>query len=165
MIINKICFTVLVIALTLLNSDLAYANPNVSSLTFSQHSFEQIKKQHLGKRWLMLLWSVDCPPCFKELALVQKLSEKKPNIAVVIINADDHEDATEEREKVIRDFKLSQLPNFHFSDSSATQNRYIIDRTWYGELPRSYFIDKSGKFHGRSGLVSEQLLKKWLIEQ
>jgi len=52
-----------------------------------------------------------------------------------------------------------------FADGEGDRNRYLIDANWYGELPRSYFVEPSGKFHGKSGLVSESLLTKWLLEK
>ena len=68
----------------------------------------------------------------------------------------------EERTEIIEKFSLNHLKNFHFVDGQSDQSRYIIDSTWYGELPRSYFVQSNGKFHGKSGLVKESTLIKWL---
>lgn len=149
-----------VIIVTLFFSDYSFADPQV----FSKTAFEEIKKQHLGKRWLMILWSVDCPACFKELALIQKLRVDNSDINVVFINVDDNYEVEDERQKVISSYELSSLQNYYFADGEGDQARYIIDSTWYGELPRSYFIESNGKFHGKSGLVKEKSVRKWLIE-
>ena len=131
---------------------------------FTKAKLEVIKQQYLGKQWLMILWSVDCPACFKELALIQKIRETKPDLNVVIINADDNDEINEERQKVMALYGLSTLTNLYFNDGEGDQARYIIDKSWYGELPRSYFVDTNGKFHGKSGLVNEKLIRKWLVD-
>lgn len=138
-----------------------YAHAN--STVFNQEQFDKIKQQNQGKQWLMLLWSVDCPPCFKELAIIQKLATKHDNLAVVIINTDADEEVTTERTQIIDKFKLNELSVFHFANDKADHSRFIIDPSWYGELPRSYFIEKNGKFHGKSGLVKESMVSQWLL--
>jgi len=136
---------------------------NADSKGFTKSNFEQVKQQHIGKKWLMLLWSIDCPACFKEIALIEKIREQQHNINLVIINTDDNDEVAEEREKILSSYNLSSLPNYHFMEGTADMSRYTIDKSWYGELPRSYFIDETGKFHGKSGLVSPALLKMWLL--
>jgi len=136
---------------------------HASSIAFDKEQLSLVKKQNMGKQWLMLLWSVDCPPCFKELAIIQKLQNLHNDLAVVIINTDADDEIAEERTEIIEKFKLAHLSNFHFVDGQSDQSRYIIDSNWYGELPRSYFVQKSGEFHGKSGLVNESILIKWLL--
>ncbi len=138
------------------------SSANAGSHIFTKASFEQIKKQYINKQWLMLLWSVDCPPCFKELALIEKMRQQQADIAIVIVNVDDNNESATERERVLGLFNLTALDTFYFADSSGDSNRYLIDPSWYGELPRSYFVEPNGVFHGKSGLVSESLLINWL---
>ncbi len=131
---------------------------------FTQTAFEKIKAQYQGKKWLTLLWSVDCPPCMKELALVQTLQQKKQGLAIVIVNVDTHENSNQQRDEILLHFDLAQHKHLYFRDGLEDQSRYYIDPQWFGELPRSYFIDKSGAFHGKSGLVSKTLLEQWLLK-
>lgn len=138
---------------------------DAESKVFSKADFEAIKQEKLGKNWLMVLWSLECPACFKELALLQKLKTTNPEIEIVVINADDSDELHDEREQVLKSYKLSSFPNFYFADGEGDQARYIIDNTWYGELPRSYFVEANGKFHGKSGLVNEKLVRKWLVDE
>ena len=151
------CFVVL--SCFLLYTSASYAD----SIAFNKGQLATLKTQNMGKQWLMLLWSVDCPPCMKELALVQKLQQKQKNLAVVIINTDTEESSEQERADIIKHFKLMNLKNFHFTQGQEAQQRYQVDPQWFGELPRSYFIDEQGKFHGKSGLIAEELLTQWLL--
>lgn len=137
---------------------------NANSLPFTEQAFTELKQQKLGTKWLIILWSIECPPCFKELELVNKLNKELDQVNVVLINTDDNRESRKLSKKIIADFQLVQLNNYFFVEDQAAQNRYLIDSSWYGELPRSYFIDSRGIFHGKSGLVDEQVIRKWLTD-
>jgi thiol-disulfide isomerase/thioredoxin len=132
---------------------------------FSQESFIALKQQKLGERWLMVLWSLDCPACFKELKLIQAIQKSTPHksLNVVYINADDTDEITFERKKILAFYEMHFYKNLYFVDGQADKSRYQIDSNWYGELPRSYFVDEEGKFHGKSGLLDEKLINEWLL--
>jgi len=129
---------------------------------FSNKGFIQIKQKNHGKNWLMILWSVDCPACFKELALIQKLRIKNKDLPVVIINTDDNQEIAVERQKILIQYQLNDLPNMFFNEGQGDKERYYIDPTWFGELPRSYFINEQGEFYGKSGLLEEKHITQWL---
>ncbi|WOH39110.1 hypothetical protein RI844_07760 [Thalassotalea fonticola] len=155
---KKLILVMLFLFISTLNSKAVWANETA----FNADELAQIKQQHMGKKWLMLLWSVDCPPCFKELKLLKNMSQKHENLAIVIVNIDEQVTAAE-RQQIINEYQLQSLQHFYFLDGQSDINRYVIDPDWYGELPRSYFVDATGKFYGKSGLVGEELLNKWLI--
>lgn len=138
-----------------------------ASQAFSSAVYEDIKLKYKDKKWLTLLWSVDCPPCMKELAIVQTLQQEQKlqqqsELPIVIINVDTYEGSTQQRDKILEHFNLTAQINLYFRDGLEDQSRYLIDPQWFGELPRSYFIDEAGTFHGKSGLASKQLFEKWL---
>jgi len=134
---------------------------------FSQDAFTTLKQQKLGVRWLVVVWSLDCPACFKELKLIQTLQKANQNkrLQVIYINADDSNEVAFERKQVLATYGMQNVENFYFLDGEADINRYRIDPNWYGELPRSYFVDEKGKFHGKSGLLDEKLISKWLLDE
>jgi thiol-disulfide isomerase/thioredoxin len=100
------------------------------SIVFDKTQLATVKTQNMGKQWLILLWSVDCPPCFKELAIIQKLQRQHDDLAVVIINTDANDEINTERKDIIEKFELSHLKNFHFVDGQGDKNRFFIDLTW-----------------------------------
>ncbi len=155
--LKKINFVVL--SWVLFSTSVSFAN----SVAFDKTQLALVKTQNMGKQWLMLLWSVDCPPCFKELAIIQKLQRQHDDLAVVIINTDANDEINAERKNIIEKFGLSNFTNFHFVDGQGDQSRFFIDPTWYGELPRSYFVESNGEFHGKSGLVNQSILTQWLV--
>jgi len=156
--IKKLTLLFFIFAVSL-NSTYVYADQQI----FTRDSFEQVKQQYKDKQWLIILWSVDCPACFKELALLEKIRKEKRHLPVVLINVDDSPEVNLERYKVLAQYKLADLQNLYFVEDQADQSRFMIDSKWYGELPRSYFIDKKGVFHGKSGLLDEALMIHWLL--
>ena len=135
---------------------------NVKEFAFNSSVFTQLKQQHLGKNWLIILWSLDCHACFKELALVQKMLRKDKKLAIVLINVDDNQILMQERLNVLAKYQLGALQHFYFLEGQAAAGRYMLDPSWYGELPRSYFIAQQGRFFGRSGLIAHSTIKQWL---
>ncbi|MCW8879324.1 MAG: hypothetical protein OQJ89_12270 [Kangiellaceae bacterium] len=121
----------------------------------------QIKTRLKGKRHLMVLWSLDCPPCFKELELIGTLAKKQPNLPITIFNVDQDIDVDEVYQEISSKYGLSLLPHFFISEEQYEQVKYALDPTWYGELPRSYFIKKDGVWVGKSGLLSKKQIKGW----
>ena len=138
-------------------------NEKFTSEKFTIEKLQSIKKHNLGQQWLLVLWSLDCPPCFKELALIAKLDQQHKDIKVVFINTDDNDELNEQRNEVIRQFKLTAFPNWHFAQDQADKLRFQIDPSWYGELPRSYFVNQQGQLYGKSGLLAEQQVISWLV--
>lgn len=135
------------------------------STAFSAGHLEQLQQQHQGQRWLMLLWSVDCPPCFKELAAISRMHRRDPSLPVVLVNTDGDELVDKQRVAVIEKYRLNTLTNLHFVDGQAAAARYRIDPQWYGELPRSYFYRADGERIARSGLVDTAVINQWLQQK
>ncbi len=176
-VMNHLISKFLLVFVLLFTGDLTYAEqaPLTSKLeakgksdvinleAFNSAIYQEVKQKYQGKKWLTLLWSVDCPPCMKELAIVQTLQQQQGELAIVIINVDTYEESGQQRDEILVHFNLTAQTNLYFSEGLEDQSRYLIDPHWFGELPRSYFVDEAGTFHGKSGLASKQLLEKWLI--
>lgn len=150
---NSMLFLLLILSFTSTAQESAFQADTISKLN----------KQFEHQQWLMVLWSLECPPCFKELALISEFTKQHNDLAIVIVNADDDENISEERQDVIKQFELEHLQQYYFSEGSASTNRYQIDKHWHGELPRSYFIDEQGQFHGKSGVLLSEHIQQWLL--
>jgi len=171
--ITNLCLALVLLVITSSCSQAQKQSANSQSLnvepqnsrTFSKESFIALKQGKLGERWLMVIWSLDCPACFKELKLIQDLQKANPNqtLNVIYLNADDSDEVAFERKQVLAVYEMQKVANFHFADGQADRSRYQIDPNWYGELPRSYFVNEKGEFHGKSGLLDEKLITEWLL--
>lgn len=145
------------IALAILVGTLAQA---AAMTPFDEGSFVQIEQANKGKPMLVAIWSLDCPPCMKELELLGRLKEKYPGFNLVLISTDGIE-ATEEAEALLNAFGLPLGDSWIFASEQIERLRFSIDPQWYGELPRSYLYDK-GERAGHSGLIDQALLQGWL---
>lgn len=106
------------------------------------------KRQHL-----VVLWSLDCPPCFTELAMFERLLKEHPELPVTFIATDDDSTRYGEVDAVYR--RLGDgVDTWVFAEGMAPVLRYAIDATWSGVLPRSYYVDQAGKRHGHSGVLN-----------
>ncbi len=128
--------------------------------SFDESSFAQIEQANAGKPMLVTIWSLDCPPCMKELDLLGRMKEKYPGFKLVLINSDGIE-AAQEAEALLSSFGLPLNDSWIFASEQVERLRFSIDPQWYGELPRSYVYDK-GVRQGYSGLIDEAWLQSWL---
>jgi hypothetical protein len=111
--------------------------------------------------FLLVLWSVDCAPCFREFAEFQKLRREGRQLPLVLVATD----GLAERERVgaaLARFGLQDVENWIFADGNAAKLRFEIDPAWYGEMPRSYFYGRDGQRKAVSGGLSGAQVTAWL---
>jgi thiol-disulfide isomerase/thioredoxin len=89
---------------------------------------------------LVLLWSVDCAPCQREMPELARLTRASRFASVVLISTDDI-DKTPDIGRILRSAGFP--PNVKarvFGHTDASRLRYEIDPKWHGETPRHYFM-------------------------
>ncbi len=128
--------------------------------TFQPGSYETILQRYQDKPFLMVLWSLDCPPCFHELAMLGKLIEKYPEFNLVLISTDSPGDRTE-LHSVINGKGVASADAWVFSQANSSRLRFEVDNVWYGELPRSYFFDAQQNRRAVSGLLDRSVVEEW----
>ncbi len=141
---------------------LVVPNALAADIPFNASTVADLKNLYHGKKWLMVLWSVECPPCIKELALLEKLVDQNIDLPVVVINTDGDLSLYADRKDLISQFNLDSIKSYYFTDGQTEASRFLVDASWFGELPRSYFFDEQGQSRGRSGLLSKNVIKQWL---
>ena len=125
---------------------------------FKTGSYQQIAKQYKNQSFVMVLWSLDCPPCYKELELLA--SERKQHDFNLVLISTDGADATTEVASVLMKYKLQDVDSWLFEEYLAQPLRYEIDPLWYGELPRSYLFNKQHQRQAVSGVLNSSQLSK-----
>jgi thiol-disulfide isomerase/thioredoxin len=128
---------------------------------FRANSFEQIIASRVGKAFIMVLWSIDCPPCIKEFEYYQALKNQFTETNIVFISTDSPDNSAL-IERLLIEHQLQNIDSWIFSDSLPERLRYKIDPNWYGELPRTYFYDANHKRKAHSGIVTQAQLQQWL---
>lgn len=111
-----------------------------------------------GVSRVMVLWSVDCAPCLKELRQIGAWIKDHRGLAFTLISTDESASA-DEVEGVVRRYGLETLENWQFAEPVPERLRHAIDPQWYGELPRSYLIRADGSRSAHSGLLDDATLQ------
>ncbi len=128
---------------------------------FHPDSLDQIVESREGRPFLLALWSVTCPPCMKELGVLQQARADHPDLDVVLISTDGP-DARAEAQEILAHFNLEGADNWIFSDGHAVRLRHHIDPDWFGELPRTYFYDADHQRKSHSGALPPDRLADWV---
>ena len=137
------------------------AAPAVELRTFTARSFAEVKKANAGQAFIVAFWSVTCEPCREEMRIFADLHRRFPKVPIILVAAD----PPTTRPAVVRflgNYKLGRIGTWQFDDDSAERLRYSVDKSWAGELPRSYFFNSAHEFTAKSGVVDARWLKAWL---
>ena len=126
-----------------------------------QAFIEKMTREHGADLLVVNFWATNCAPCVAEMPYFARVSSEYPSsrVRVVGLSADlkrDHEKA------VLPFLKDRKIPyaNYHlFLDQEALITWF--SESWSGELPATFFYDKSGKKLGEIAReVSYEELKK-----
>lgn len=128
---------------------------------FIAGSFSKILEQRQQDTFALMFWSIDCPSCYKELEMLSKLGEKKSSVDIVLVSTDITA-TKDELKSILGKYKLDNVELWKFSGDSDEQLRFEIDRSWYGELPRSYIYKGTEKLYVESGVLSEKKLTHFI---
>lgn len=127
---------------------------------FGQGSYQAILKENEGQPFLLSLWSIDCPPCHQEMAMLGKFLKRHPQMKLILIGTDQRKDLGALK-SILDKYQLGSTQNWVFSQDVPERLRYEIDPRWYGELPRSYFFDAAHARIAKSGQLTEEVVMAW----
>jgi thiol-disulfide isomerase/thioredoxin len=130
-------------------------------LPFDAASPATLLKAHAGKPFILALWSVYCEPCRDEMAVWAAVRRKHPSLPIELVSTDAPAD------RALIDTFLAKWPpgpvrHWIFADAFTERVRYAVDKSWRGELPRSYFYDAAHKPTIKSGKVDQTWIESWL---
>lgn len=126
---------------------------------FDTTSYQSILAEHRDQPFVLAFWSLDCPPCHRELAELGRWLTAHPDTVLVLVSTD--ENAAQETEEVLREHGLDKAENWVTAMPFDTPLRFTIDPLWYGELPRSYLFDTDHDRQAVSGVLGEEPLVQW----
>jgi thiol-disulfide isomerase/thioredoxin len=135
-------------------------------------SYQNITSTHTGKPFIVALWSLSCTHCGADMEMFEWLLKKYPTLNLVLISTDtpDQDIAIAQRlrqyhlDKSARN-KYMNLESWVFADSFIERLHFEVDAQWYGELPRTYFFDASGKSTAVSGVLRADFVDNWVREK
>jgi hypothetical protein len=122
---------------------------------FVAGSYQQLLDSNANKPFMLVIWSITCSSCLKDMALLNTMHKANPAVNMVMLATDDAS-ATDDIQKILAKNDLAGLENWLFADENPQKLRYEIDPKWYGELPRTYFLNKKHEREGVSGVLSQE---------
>lgn len=125
---------------------------------FTSGSYGKIVDARGDAPFLLAFWSIDCPPCYAELEMLGKHLAEQPFDLVLV--STDAPGAEAEVSRVLAKFGLADAENWIFA-AAYERLRFEVDRTWYGELPRSYLFGPQGR-KTVTGTLEAETLQRWL---
>jgi len=156
--ICKLCLMKLTLVIGLMLGQQALAE---TFKPFTASSRIEIEKAHQGQPMIVAFWSLDCTYCLDELNTLGEFVKQHPKIKLVLVNADGLS-TTQEVAKALKQIKLpAAYEAWQFSEPDEERLRYSIDKSWYGELPRTYYYDNSHQVKAVSGSPDLIWLKSW----
>lgn len=142
---------ILCLFLTLLGSSLQAEQADIKP--FISGSYQQILANNANHPFMLVVWSIDCPSCLKDMALLSSIHKNKPELKMIMLAADDLS-ATDQIQQLLKKNQLSDIENWVFADENTQKLRFEIDPKWYGEMPRTYFLDAAHQRKGVSGVLT-----------
>ncbi|WP_305622934.1 hypothetical protein [Nitrosomonas sp.] len=112
-------------------------------------------KSKADKPFMLVIWSTTCSSCMEKMTLLSDLTKIRPEVNIVMLATDDVS-ATDLIQTVLAKNELTNLEHWILAEENAQKLRYEIDPKWYGELPRTYFLNKNHERHGISGALSSE---------
>lgn len=128
---------------------------NRSAMPFTSGSYQQLLTKHADQAYVLVVWSITCSSCIKEMEMLQEVHQERPELNLVMLSIDDISDRDDVNE-LLAEKGIGDLESWVFAESDVQQLRYEIDPTWYGEIPRIYFFDAQHQRQGFSGKMSKQ---------
>ena len=139
---------------------------------FIKGSFAEIVTAKVGKPFIVSLWSVDCPPCIRELKLWSELRTDHPEMALVLISTDGVDARTDVNTLLQKTLfsktsstRRNKPESWVFADEFEARLRFEIDPKWYGELPHTIFFSRDHSRQNVSGLLKREQIELWLQQQ
>lgn len=122
---------------------------------FITGSYQQLLSNNSGKPFMLAIWSITCPSCIKDMIVLNAVHKAHPEINIIMLSTDDIAE-TAEAQKILANNQLSDIEQWIYAEENSQKLQFEIDPTWYGELPRTYFFNKTHQRESVSGVLSKK---------
>jgi thiol-disulfide isomerase/thioredoxin len=131
---------------------------------FRAETVAAIRQSHAGEPYVLAFWSIYCEPCREEMGDWRAVQRRYPGLRIVLVSTDPPGERAAVTAFLAR-YDPGPVETWMFDDEFVERIRYAVDRTWRGELPRTYLVDAAQRAEARSGKLDRRWLQGWLARQ
>lgn len=132
-------------------------------LPFIKGSYAEVLQIHAGQPLIIHIWGLSCGPCLAELPEWGRLVAERPQVKIILINADRPDLQSWKRiDATLAKVGLATVKSFVFADRFEDRLRFEIDAEWQGELPRTIMISSAGKSTTLAGVADMAAVRAWI---
>jgi thiol-disulfide isomerase/thioredoxin len=132
---------------------------------FWRGSWAEIRKAHAGRPTVVHFWGVTCGPCRVEMPVWGRLLQERPDLDLVVINADLVPNEPGAVRAMLAQTGLARAENWTFADGFVERLRYEIDPRWQGDIPRTLLLAPDGSITVIEGVADPADIRVWLDGQ
>jgi len=129
---------------------------------FVRGSWQELRGMHAGQATVVHFWGLTCGPCLVEMPSWTKLRNERPDLNLVLIDANPFGDDPASVWTTLTQQRLSSVENWIFADRFEEKLRFEIDPHWHGEMPYTVMIGPDGTVSSVTGVVDFAKLTAWL---
>ena len=122
---------------------------------FTTGSYQQILRENANRGFMLVIWSLDCSTCIKDMELLSTIHKNRPELKIILLSTDEPA-ASAEIQAMLDKYHLADLENWVFANDNSQKLVYEIDPSWYSELPRTYFFSANHLREGVSGALKPE---------
>lgn len=159
--VYRVLLWAMMLSMPLLVHAQAPAPPAPGLRAFEPGSLQAIREAHVGRPFVLALWSVYCEPCRAEMTTLGRFKAEYPQAAMVLVSIDPP-DELPAVQRMLAQYAPVGAETWAFADAFAERLRYAVDPRWRGELPRTYFYDAEHRVSAVSGSVDAATLSAWM---
>jgi thiol-disulfide isomerase/thioredoxin len=132
---------------------------------FVRGSWKAIRAAHAGRLVAVHFWGVTCGPCRVEMPVLGRFLKERPDLNLVMINADLVPDAPEAVAAMLTESGLAGVENWIFADAFVERLRFEVSPRWQGEIPLTILVARDGSTTTLEGVADPDTLRRWLDAQ
>jgi thiol-disulfide isomerase/thioredoxin len=132
---------------------------------FKRGSWQEIRRAHAGQPIVVHFWGLTCGPCRVEMPKWGRLLQERPDLKLVVIDADLIPNAAGLVSEMLVKTGLAGAENWIFADDFVERLRFEIDPRWRGEIPMTLLIARDGKTTTIEGVADPAQVRSWLDAQ
>lgn len=132
-----------------------------ASSELSADGWASLLHTHAGKPALIHFWGITCGPCLAELPEWGKWLRQRPDLPLVMIEADPVLVTAAQADGVLLKAGLGTAEQWRL-DISDDRLRHRINSDWAGELPMTLLVARDGKITTMTGSADFRAARGWL---